>query len=441
MKNINKILNQQAELIKPSLETLKKIERTSESFCGNLRKKLRSKKIKADVFIGGSLAKKTLVKKDKYDVDIFVRFDRKYEDKKISKLLEGILTKAKKIHGSRDYYQLIINGIIFEIIPVLKIKKPEQAENITDLSYFHVNYVLNKIRKNKKLADEIILAKTFAYAQDCYGAESYIHGFSGYAIELLICHYGSFLKFIKSISLQNIKQVNISSSSKLGMKRTDYVSDINKIIIDDSKFYKNKQEVLRELNESKIQSPIILIDPTFKERNALASLSQETFLKFKKTCKDFLKNPSSEFFERKNIFEELSRKYKDKLRIVSVKTNKQAGDIAGSKSKKFFEFFCNRLRREFEIKKAEFDYDEKKNTAYFYFVLEKKKDEVIKGPPVTAVHNLSKFKKAHKNAFIKKHIAYAKIKHDLSFVRFFNMFKRKYEKVVREMGVKSVKFD
>jgi tRNA nucleotidyltransferase (CCA-adding enzyme) len=160
--------------------------------------------IKADVFVGGSLAKGTLVRKEVYDseerkssasqtfskkvydVDIFVRFDgEKYKDDEIS----GILGKAlsvgkgvKKIHGSRDYYQKIVEGIVIEIIPVLKIKKPEDAENVMDLSYFHVNYLLKKIKKKKKLVDEIILAKSFCHAHNCYGAESYIRGFSGYSL-------------------------------------------------------------------------------------------------------------------------------------------------------------------------------------------------------------------------------------------------------------------
>ncbi len=450
MKNINKILKQQIEIIKPDNDTFSNIKKTTDEFCNDLKKKLKGKKIKAEVFIGGSLAKNTLVKKDKYDVDIFVRFDEKYESDNISKLLGKVLgRKAKKIHGSRDYYQLVVEGIIIEVIPVMKIRKPEDAKNITDLSYFHVNYILKKIRKNKKLSDEIILAKTFVYAQDCYGAESYIHGFSGYALELLVCHYGSFLRFIREISkfnklrsYKNIKQNNRSSSSKLRRVRyreskTDYISDINKIIIDDSKFYKNKQEVLRELNESKIQSPIILIDPTFRERNALASLSEETFLKFKKVCSGFLKNPNNRFFEKRDLKKELKKKYKN-LRIIEIKTNKQAGDIAGSKSKKFFRFFRGKLGREFEIKKAEFDYSEKKNTAYFYFVLEKKKDEIVKGPHVTKVHDLTRFRKVHPKSFIKNHIAYAKIKHNLTFREFFRMFKRKYRKVVREMDVEGV---
>ncbi len=64
-----------------------------------------------------------------------------------------------------------------------------------------------------------MLAKTFAHACDCYGAESYINGFSGYALELLICHYKTFSKFLKEI-------IKI---------------DNNQIIIDDAKFYKTKK--------------------------------------------------------------------------------------------------------------------------------------------------------------------------------------------------------
>ena len=59
------------------------------------------------------------------------------------------------------------------------------------------------IRKKKikgKILDEIRLAKAFCHANGCYGAESYIKGFSGYALELLVYHYGSFQKFVKAIT-------------------------------------------------------------------------------------------------------------------------------------------------------------------------------------------------------------------------------------------------
>ena len=248
----------------------------------------------------------------------------------------------------------------------------------------------------------------------------------------------NFIKFISKTNISNSKKTKRGAKSR---GKADYVNSINnikRIIIDDSRFYKNKSEVLRELNESKRQGPILLIDPTFKERNALAGLSNETFLKFKKVCQDFLKKPSSKFFEKKDISEELKSKYGKNLKTISIKTSKQAGDIAGSKSKKFFNLFIRRLGREFEIKKSEFDYDDKKNIAYFYFVLDKKKDEIIKGPHVTKIENLSSFKKVHSKAFIKNHFAYIKIKHNLSFERFVIDFKKKYKKIIKEMDVKGV---
>ena len=333
------ILKEEIKKLELDKEKFKEIIKVSNNFCKNLKKNLNQKKINASVFIGGSLAKKTLVKTEDnfYDVDVFVRFDKKYSDKNISLLLESVLPENKiKVHGSRDYFIIKFNEIIIEVIPVLKINNPKEAKNVTDLSYFHVNYILKKIKNKKSLSNEIKLSKIFCYANNCYGAESYIKGFSGYALELLICHYGSFLNFITSISKNKGE----------------------KIIIDDLKFYKNKKEILMHMNESKLTSPIILIDPTCKERNALAGLSDETFQKFKKICIDFLKKPSKDFFKRKDISEELRKKFKD-LKIISVETDKQKGDIAGTKLKKFFNFFNLELEKEFKIKskgsKKEYD--------------------------------------------------------------------------------------
>ena len=407
---IKKILKEQLELIKLSESEINRINKVGREFAEELREKLKNKKIKGEVFIGGSLAKKTLVKKDIYDIDVFVRF---YEQKDIPRLKE-ILLKAKKVHGSRDYYQIKRKEVVIEIIPVLKISKPEESINVTDLSYFHVNYILKKIKSNKKLVNEIILAKSFAHAQNCYGAESYIKGFSGYALELLVCHYKSFLSFIKEISKLDIKK---------------------RLVIDDAKFYKNKN-IMEEINKSKIGS-IILIDPTFKERNAVSSLSKETLIKFQNACKSFLKSPSSNFFIKKPIFEGF-KKYKN-LKILKIKTNKQAGDISGTKSKKFFGFFISRLKKSFDIKKSGFEYNEEKNIASFYFVLNKKKSNVIKGPPVSSINNLKNFKKAHTKAFIKKGFAYVKLIHTLTFDKWFKKFLRKDKKIIREMGVKSVR--
>jgi len=419
---IQKLLREQIKIIKPSETDSENLSKISEDFCIELRENLKKAGIRAEVFVGGSVAKDTAVKKDKYDIDIFVRFDSKYNEKEISGLLGKVLgNKVKKVHGSRDYYQQDINEIVIEIVPVLKIKRQQDAKNVTDLSYFHVNYIVGKIKENPKLADEIRLAKTFAHANNCYGAESYIHGFSGYALELLVVSYGSFLNFIKAVA-----------KAEVG---TEYKS---KIVIDDSKLYKNKKEILIEMNSSKLHSPIILVDPTFKERNAAAGLNYETFYKFKKACMGLIDNPSSNFFKKKEVIDDFI-KFKEKLEIVNVRTSKQSGDIAGTKSKKFYEFFLNRLKKEFLIRKSGFDYDENENLAHFYLVLDKKGEETIRGPSVTQVENLTAFKKAHPNAFIKNHFAYAKITHSLSFSDWFKRFVRDDKKIIKDMSIIEVR--
>ena len=182
MKNIKSILNEVLEEIQPDRNYEKEIfERL-----GTIIKKINQNQKDFKAVLGGSGAKGTWLKT--FDADIFVVFDYgRYKDK--SSELSGILEKALKnkfrniikLHGSRDYFQLRENSFTFEIVPILKIKKAEQAKNITDVSPLHSNWV----RKHKKLVNEIKLTKQFAQAQNVYGAESHIKGFSGYVCEIL----------------------------------------------------------------------------------------------------------------------------------------------------------------------------------------------------------------------------------------------------------------
>src|SRR3989344_1191641 len=238
-KNTNSVLKEALEKVKPNEEELRIINSLIKEFIKLLEKGKKSLKISAEIFVGGSSAKGTIIKKEHYDIDVFIRFDKKYfgSDKKsnVSDLTEKMLKNTKnkqKIHGSRDYFRIKASkNLFFEIVPVKKIKNQKEAENITDLSYFHVNYVKRKLKV--KFLDEVRLAKAFCHAAGCYGAESYIKGFSGYALELLIYHYRSFLKFIAAMSKVNARE---------------------KLVIDTEKQYKNI--VLMNLNAAKLQSPI-----------------------------------------------------------------------------------------------------------------------------------------------------------------------------------------
>jgi len=421
---VNSIFKEVLEKNKPNKKELEQIKRDVQGFVKKLEDRFKKSKINVEIFIGGSFAKKTVIKKGDYDVDIFLRFNKKYNDKEISDLTYKILKNFKvfRIHGSRDYFRVNVSPkTFFEIIPVIKIKNPKNARNITDLSYFHVKYINKKI-KSEKILDDILLLKKFCYANQVYGAESYIKGFSGYALELLIYYYGSFLKFIKAIS----------------QKRKD------KIIIDIEKHYKNKQIIMMDLNSAKLMSPIILIDPTYKQRNVLAVLSYETFQNFQKICKDFLKNPTLQAFEIQKLDIDKIQKGAEKkgfeFILLNSKTNKQEGDIAGTKLLKFYNHLTKEIKKFFEIKDRGFEYDNKK-TARYFFVVKKKKEILFQGPKINDKENVIKFKSKHKNTFVKKERIYSKQKISLNIKDFISKWAQNNKKKLHEMYIASLEFN
>jgi tRNA nucleotidyltransferase (CCA-adding enzyme) len=389
-------------------------------FLKSIKSAIKQSKIKAEPFIGGSFAKNTMIRSDNYDIDVFIRFDKKYKEEELSTLLEKIAKnlrmKLNKLHGSRDYLQIEKSKkLTFEVIPVTKINNPKEAKNTTDLSYFHVNYVKNKIRKNKKLVKEIGLAKKFFKAQKVYGAESYISGFSGYAVECLIIHYKSFEKMIKS-----------------------FLTD-KKIMIDEENQFK-KGNILIEINEAKTQSPIVLVDPTFKERNVLAALSNETFDKLKDKIKLFLKRPSFVYFEVKpmNELELQDEAKKEKLEFakITLSTDKQAGDIAGTKLKKFSRYLISEIKEYFDIRKDEFEY-KMSQEATLYLILKSKKEILKCGPPIRKgmEKHILAFKKQNKKYFVKDGNLYARIPIKFTAKDFIIDFAKDNKKKLSEMDV------
>ncbi len=420
---VNSILKEILIDINPSKEELKSIDRFLKEFISNFEKKLKANRIDAQVFVGGSYAKKTMIKKGRYDVDVFVRFDEKYRKQDISKLTERILRSFKSgniisIHGSRDYFKINVNSIFFvEIIPVLKVKNPKEAENITDLSYFHVNYIKKKL-KTEKIIEDVRLAKAFCHANKCYGAESYINGFSGYAIELLVHYYKGFLNFVKA--MEKIK---------------------GKEIIDAEKLYKNKYEIAMNMNTAKMTSPVVLIDPTYKERNALAALSHETFRKFQEACRKFMKNPSREAFELKEIDLERIKKNAEKSKfefiLISTETEKPEGDVAGSKLIKFYRHLNQEVEKSYNVSNSGFDYRGERE-ANFFFVARKKSEIIQQGPNTKDRDNVSIFKKHHKNTFIKGKRIYARDKFDKSIRQFIEDWKKTNSVKIREMHIKNL---
>jgi len=374
---MKKLLSEVLNEIKPSKEYEKDILDKANSIIHKINKGIKD----AKTVLGGSGAKGTWLKT--FDADIFVKFNyNKFNDKsdKLSDILEKFLKKHFKIirlHGSRDYFQVREGKFTFEIVPILQIKKAEQARNITDVSPLHSNFVL----KHKKLIDEIRLTKQFFKATKVYGAESYIRGFSGYVCEILTIYYGSFLKLIKSVPKWKEKKV-----------------------IDIKNYYKGKN-IFNEINKSKLTSPLIIIDPVQKDRNASAALDHEKFEILKHRAKEFLKNSSREFFEVKILTEQdIRKKFQKGLIMLKAKPLNKKEDVAGAKMLKAFHFIeKNLIFNGFNIIESDMLWHAKTSSLFYYAL---KNDELpktteLQGPPLKIKRHVLLFKKSHKKTFIK----------------------------------------
>jgi len=392
---INKILDDVKKTIRPDI----KVINDADVIVKKINELLKKYKIPAECVKGGSIAKETFLKND-YDIDLFVRFIPSYKNQDISTILEKILKELcdklkvslERIHGSRDYFQFHLlkekKVVIFEIIPVILIhaQNYQDAQNITDLSPEHVTWVKKYTSKNPRLVDDIRLAKQFCKANKVYGAESYINGFSGHILDILIIHYESFVNLLNAFS--------------------QYDKDsLNKPIIIDTE--KNLANPLTQLNKSKI-TPLIIIDPIQKERNSAAALNKERLLMFIDAAKSFLSKPDKKFFiiknfdietEIKNSLKEMKLKEKD-INIVRIDIDTLDGskDVVGTKVLKTYETIIEQLSlNDFRVIKSDWNFVFSDRRAEAYLFVDKKitKEITQEGPPTKTTTDYKKFVDKH----------------------------------------------
>jgi tRNA nucleotidyltransferase (CCA-adding enzyme) len=370
--------------IKPASDELEEAER----FAAKLNERLKAKRIRAVAMVGGSGAKATHLKGD-HDIDLFVRFDYavyKGRNEELSDLLARALPRgAERIHGSRDYFQLRRGEYLFEIVPVLNVTRPEQALNVMDVSPLHVGYVAKRIRSQPALADQIRLAKQFCKAAKVYGAESYISGFSGHVLDLVVLQYGSFLRLLQAAA--KWKSV---------------------VVLDPAKHHKDP---LFSLNASKRSGPLVIVDPIQPERNAAAALSQEAFDKFKEAAKAFLRRPSLQHFiitpltpliVKDNYQRVYGKKRRTVLFILEGTPLEGKDDVVATKLLKAHERIVEESAKNgFSLFASGWEWDKRRRVSIGYCIF---KDETLsptflrQGPPLEMKKDCERFKTEHRNA-------------------------------------------
>ena len=275
MKNI---LEQARKIAVPGRQEEEKIGAIAEHLIDLVRKETVKYPEITSVELGGSYAKGTWLK-GKLDLDIFVKMKKDTDEKRFEELGMKIgFGSMKKFHpyvrySEHPYVEAEVQGTRVNVVPCYDVEKG-QWKSAADRSSFHTRFILEKLDAERK--DEVRLLKKFLSGIGIYGAEIATEGFGGYVSEVLIYHYGSFLKVLEAAA-------NFTQGQVIGNPT------------------------------KKFETAFVLIDPIDSNRNLGTAISAQNFGTFILAARAFLKKQSLVFFNGKKSLPD-----KNNLRNVLV---------------------------------------------------------------------------------------------------------------------------
>jgi tRNA nucleotidyltransferase (CCA-adding enzyme) len=271
-----------------------------------------------------------------------------------------------------------------DIVPCYRLKSAEKIKSAVDRTPFHHEWLKDRIKGKES---EVRMLKKFLKAGGIYGAEYKVRGFSGYLCELLIVFYGSFYRVVENATKWTRNTVldvlNNRAYRKKGLKN------------------------------------MLVIDPVDAKRNVAANLSLDNLARFVERCRNFLENPSVEFFIEKALPTQPIRAEIEKRGTGLYVVEFEKPDIVEDNLYPQLERACKKIH-EF-LKRSKFM---PLRSAHFvgkkcYLIFETEVKELSKiekheGPPFEDYENVKKFLERRKYApFIEngKYFVYAERRH------------------------------
>lgn len=383
-EKIKKIENCVLKKIKPKKEEVEEMR----NFINEL---LRVAKVVASLtepVIVGSAGRDTWIS-GKHDIDLFLVFSNKISKEELKekgleygkKIAEQFGGKYMIKYAEHPYVRAEIRNKLVDIVPCYKIKKNSKIISAVDRSPLHTIYLLKNL--DASLKDDVRLLKQFCKGIGVYGSDLKAQGLSGYACELLILKYGRFYSTIKAIA----------------RFKPGYVIDIEG-------YWNN----IKKLKEKFKKEPLIIIDPVDKNRNVTSALSCENFIKLVAKAKEFLENPSIDFFfpkEENLTKEEIAKIRSRETKFIAIVFNKPnvIDDILHPQLRRGLELLSKLLEKhDFRIIRryyfAEESKEKSKHKAYFIFELEEWNPPRIEkriGPSIFIWKNALDFIEKYKN--------------------------------------------
>src|SRR5579863_2542888 len=194
------ILQQARDASIPTEQEKKKMQVLSNNLVELVKKEAAKYPEVTLVELGGSYAKGTWLK-GKLDLDIFVKMKKETEEKQFEEIGKKIgFASMKKYkpyvrYSEHPYVEAEAENTKVNVVPCYDVENG-QWKSAADRSSFHTKFILEKLDDEKK--NEVRLLKKFLRGVDIYGAEIAKEGFGGYVAEVLIYHYGSFIKVLEA---------------------------------------------------------------------------------------------------------------------------------------------------------------------------------------------------------------------------------------------------
>lgn len=250
----------------PTIEERKKLEDTANSLKKNIENIINEMNLQnISVKLVGSAARNTWISGN-HDLDLFIMFPASTTRAQLEKLglliarriaIEGDFFEER--YAEHPYINVKYNGFDVDIVPCFKVKSASCILSAVDRTPFHNEFIKMHING---LESEVLMLKQFTKGTKVYGSELKTMGFSGYLIELLIIHYGSFEDVIhNACNWEPGKYIDIQCHGII-----------------------------------KHKEPLIVIDPTDPKRNVAAALSLDKFCIFIDKCRKFIEKPDLTFF-------------------------------------------------------------------------------------------------------------------------------------------------
>ena len=265
------------ERIKPTEEEVRSLSKAADDLKKRVEDYVKDHNIDVEVRFVGSYAKGTYLSDP--DIDLFLLFPETVSSKDLESIgltVGEAIIKGERKYADHPYTRGVYEGVDVDLVPSYSIKTADKLRSAVDRTPFHTQYIQENLKEEQK--DEVRLLKKFMKGIAVYGAEPDTRGFSGYLCELLVLHYGSFLKVLEAASEWK-EGMNIAVSKK----------------------------------GPPIVGPLIVYDPVDQRRNVASAVHLDTMALFVVASKSYLSSPSIKFF-----FPEERRPYnRDELQTIA----------------------------------------------------------------------------------------------------------------------------